>query len=793
MNPDFTQQQSLNGLQRSEQLSLQATAPPAEVPGYKVEYLLGQGAFGQVWKGRDLNTERQVAIKFYLHSRGVDWSVLRREVKHLVSMSTGRYIVQVLFVGWDAEPPYYVMEFLERGSLEDQIRARGTLGVTETVAILREIAEGLSYAHSKGVLHCDLKPANVLLDHGWRPRLADFGQSRMSDDQTPSLGTLFFMAPEQADLKAVPHIAWDVYALGAIAYSMLVGSPPYRTSEAVEQFNSASSLPERLKHYQAVLRSAPRPRLHYRRRGIDKPLCQIIDRCLAVPAEQRYSSVQQVIAAIDARNHLRARRPLVVMGVVGPLLLLLLLVLFSARSISLAKQESLNRVQQLSLRGNEQTARFAKLTMESEIRSLYQLVEREAGRRELAQRIRAVEEASRELLDSLADGQPHPELRDRFLQIPERQTLDAYLNSRIEFLLANEGNGAGVAIFNSLFVTESRGTNIGIAFSNAEEELADRPVGRNFAFRSYFNGGREDGDKTQPPHHFSPTRQPHLSASFRSTSTGKWKMGISAPIWPQSMGDSDVDEGAQGQPIGVLVLTVNLGDFVLLSDVAAVDAEQRTNSDATQSPASKDTQFTVLVDGRSGNQRGTLLQHPLIAGMDRPTMLKSTMPQMDERQLDRLQSSGGIVDYLDPAANFPDGEEDFSGKWIAAIAQVHLPLPVTNPPVASQPSVAAEAAVASQAPASAQVGRPKSDLWVLVQERSSAVDAPVKELGNRLQRESYIALGTLLLLILVLWFFVLKIGRGMFRRSAEPEWSNDSSLVQTAAQSAYEPTIDSNQ
>ena len=69
-------------------------------------------------------------------------------------------------------------------------------------ALFREIAEGLSYAHGKGVLHCDLKPANILLDHASRPRLADFGQSRMTDDQTPSLGTLFFMAPEQADLQA---------------------------------------------------------------------------------------------------------------------------------------------------------------------------------------------------------------------------------------------------------------------------------------------------------------------------------------------------------------------------------------------------------------------------------------------------------------------------------------------------------------------------------------------------------------------------------------------------------------
>ena len=114
MNSDYTQQQSLGGLQRSEKLSLQSTTPPAEIPGYRIEKLLGQGAFGEVWQGFDLNTGRPVAVKFYLHRSGVDWSLLRREVKHLVNMSTGRYIVQVLGVGWEAEPPYYVMEHSRR-------------------------------------------------------------------------------------------------------------------------------------------------------------------------------------------------------------------------------------------------------------------------------------------------------------------------------------------------------------------------------------------------------------------------------------------------------------------------------------------------------------------------------------------------------------------------------------------------------------------------------------------------------------------------------------------------------
>ncbi len=764
MKPEFTEQQSLVGLNRSEQLSLNATLPPAEIPGFQVERLLGQGAFGQVWLGRDLNTGRQVAIKFYLHCGGVNWSLLRQEVKHLVNMSTGRYIVQVLGVGWEAQPPYYVMEYLENGSLQDQIRERGTFTVSETVSMFREIADGLSYSHGKGVLHCDLKPANVLLDHDLRPRLADFGQSRMSDDQTPSLGTLFFMAPEQADLQASPDAAWDVYALGAIAYTMLVGSPPYRNAEAVEKLDSAASLPERLGRYQATLRYAQRPRLHYRRRGADKSLCQIIDRCLAPEPAQRYRNIQQVIAAIDSRNQARSRRPLVWMGILGPLLLLSLMLWFSNFSISLAKQESLEQVLELSLRGNLQTAKYAKSTMESEIKSLFQLVQREASLPELANLLVDAMRPNEQTLTNIAARSIPEAAPAAFLNSPERMQLNQFLQGRIQAILAKEGNGGGVAIFNSLFLNDARGTNMGIAFADPQEELAESPIGRNFAYRSYFNGQREDGDKRAPASDFAPTRYPHLSASFRSTSTGKWKLGISAPIWPLVQAEL-VDAGnapdPRVKPLGVLVLTVNLGDFVLLSDVA-----------------NGDTQFTTLVDGRSGNQRGTLLQHPLIQAMDRKTMVGSLMPQMSEKQLERLLSSDGIVDYVDPAASFPNGEK-FSGTWIAALAQVHLP----------HLAVPIEKAELDPESNSSDLRR-ASDLWVLVQEKSSIVSAPVNELGSRLQRVSLKALGAILLLMVALWFVVFRAGNSLLKYLVPSlKFNKANGLLSKAADSSLESTI----
>ena len=125
--------------------------------------------------------------------------------------------------------------------------------------MFRKICIGLNRCHAKGVLHCDIKPANILLGDDNEPRLADFGQSRLSNEQTPALGTLFYMAPEQADLNSTPDASWDVYAVGAIMFRMLTGQPPYRDEQIVEQLDTAGSLQKRLEHYREAIASSPPP------------------------------------------------------------------------------------------------------------------------------------------------------------------------------------------------------------------------------------------------------------------------------------------------------------------------------------------------------------------------------------------------------------------------------------------------------------------------------------------------------------------------------------------------------
>ena len=128
--------------------------------------------------------------------------------------------------------------------------------------IARGVLQGLVHAHGRGILHCDLKPGNVLLDDDLSPRLCDFGQSRLSHEQDPALGTLYYMAPEQADLGPLPDARWDVYALGALLYHLLTGAPPYRTPNSERALASeADSLPARLAAYRSIVSSTrPAPR-----------------------------------------------------------------------------------------------------------------------------------------------------------------------------------------------------------------------------------------------------------------------------------------------------------------------------------------------------------------------------------------------------------------------------------------------------------------------------------------------------------------------------------------------------
>ena len=146
--------------------------------------------------------------------------------------------------------------------------------------------------------------------------------------------------PEQADLEAMPDARWDVYALGALLYCMLTGHPPHRSGPTVDQFERTPDLKQRLSQYRQMIEQSLPPAEHCEVPGVDSLLADIVDRCLAADPERRFPNVQSVIDALKNRETRRARRPIMVLGAIGPALLLAVVAWFSWQGFNTALRES---------------------------------------------------------------------------------------------------------------------------------------------------------------------------------------------------------------------------------------------------------------------------------------------------------------------------------------------------------------------------------------------------------------------------------------------------------------------
>src|SRR5262249_36800483 len=250
---------------------------------------------------------------------------LQSEVSQLAQLDSVQGIVALKEANLNAERPYYVMSYAERGSLAERLEKQKQLPLAEALSIFRQVAEALAYAHARATRHCDLKPGNILLDALGRPLIADFGQAHLSMHPTDrALGTFFYMAPEQADTRPqVPDTRWDVYGLGALFSAMLTGQPPRADAEVHRQLRSTASLSHRLDRYREWIQRAPAPTAHRQHRGMDNELATILDRCLATDPAQRLRDAGTVLEALKRRKQHRRQRPILVFGLLAPLLLLL--------------------------------------------------------------------------------------------------------------------------------------------------------------------------------------------------------------------------------------------------------------------------------------------------------------------------------------------------------------------------------------------------------------------------------------------------------------------------------------
>jgi serine/threonine protein kinase/formylglycine-generating enzyme required for sulfatase activity len=314
-----TEAQSDEQLAVSAKLSTQyGTADPSapKVAGFTLTRLLGEGAYGQVWHAWQNRTGKEVALKLFTRRSGLDWILLQREVERLAQLDRHPHIVSLLDVNLENEPPYYVMDLLQHGSLHQFVSPQTTAAPEAALRWMGEICDALSYVHAKGLIHCDLKPANILLDGRDHVRVLDFGQSRVFTESAASLGTLFYMAPEQAVLSqpgkpVQPDVRWDVYALGGTMYALLSGLVPNSDDKIQRLLSDAPSLAERLRLYRdhVYARSIEWPG-NNGKAVVGEELKAIVLKCLEPKPEGRYRTVDAVAEDLTALSSNRPVTPL---------------------------------------------------------------------------------------------------------------------------------------------------------------------------------------------------------------------------------------------------------------------------------------------------------------------------------------------------------------------------------------------------------------------------------------------------------------------------------------------------
>jgi serine/threonine-protein kinase len=284
--------------------------PPPEAPaieGFEILDTLALGGMGVVYRARQVGLNRIVALKVLRRDAVLERGEQVAERFRLEAQATARLlhpnIIPIYQVGEVSGQLYYAMPYIEGRNLAELLRA-GPLPPRRAAAIVATVARAVHHAHSQGILHRDLKPRNILLDHDGQPLLADFGLAKSLQEPSQAMtlsghfvGTPSYMAPEQVEAPGRVAVTTDVYGLGATLYALLTGRPPFAAATVMETLRRVSDAepvrPRRLNP------------------AIDADLETITLKCLNKDLHRRYPTAEAVaddLARYLAGEPIRARR-----------------------------------------------------------------------------------------------------------------------------------------------------------------------------------------------------------------------------------------------------------------------------------------------------------------------------------------------------------------------------------------------------------------------------------------------------------------------------------------------------
>jgi len=273
---------------------------------YTSATLIARGGMGEVYRATDSVLERKVAVKLLSERYASDPEVrarFQREALAAARLSSTPHVITIFDVGEHQERPYLVMEYLVGGSVHDRLR-EGPVPTDQALDWLEQAGKGLDRAHQEGVVHRDVKPANLLLDREGKISVTDFGIASTSGLDTLTLpgtvlGTAGYLSPEQA--RGDPATAAsDRYGLGVVAFELLTGRRPFAAETAAT---------EAFAHV-----NAPVPSAEHLRPGLPDGMDEVFARALAKDARDRPSTCSELVADLRRAFRGAAAAPTVYAG-----------------------------------------------------------------------------------------------------------------------------------------------------------------------------------------------------------------------------------------------------------------------------------------------------------------------------------------------------------------------------------------------------------------------------------------------------------------------------------------------
>ena len=258
---------------------------------YELEKELGRGGMAVVYKGRDKQLEREVAIKVLPFSLSFDAEFVERFQREARTAGKLEHpnIIPIYRVGKSGRVIYFVMKFIRGKSLSAVIEARGALPVPEAKRMLIEAGRALGYAHKHGIVHRDIKPDNIMFDELGQAIVADFGIAKAQSGAKltgtgMSIGTPHYMSPEQARAQNLDGRS-DIYSLGVVAYQALTGRVPF---DGEDSFSIG---------YKHIMEELPTPPLDT---PDQREMFSVVQRMMAKKPDDRFQTAEELITALES-------------------------------------------------------------------------------------------------------------------------------------------------------------------------------------------------------------------------------------------------------------------------------------------------------------------------------------------------------------------------------------------------------------------------------------------------------------------------------------------------------------